>query len=128
MSGRAPPSGIKSSLVKAMKRTKIFVLLLIAVLIHFGLTFAVVVGRLSCDVQVHCISRLNEVAGAVLSFPLGLVVWVMQYVGLDPDVVTGAIWGGDIFVLCVVNSILAVIIVWYALIKPITRRRKKVRQ
>jgi hypothetical protein len=54
-----------------MKEVKIFVLLLIGVFVHFGLTFAVVVGKLTCDVQMHCISRLNEMGGAVLSFPLG---------------------------------------------------------
>lgn len=107
-----------------MKETRFIVLLLISALIHFGLTFAVVVARMSCDVQVHCISRLNAVAGSILSFPLGLVVWVMQRIGFNPDVVTDVIWGGNIFVLCMVNSIMAVVCIWYALIKPVGRRRK----
>jgi hypothetical protein len=110
-----------------MKRIRLLTLLPISVVIHFGLMFAVIVGRLDCGAQAHCITLVNKVAGALLSFPLGLVVWSMQSVGLDPVVLTDAIWGGNIFVLCAVNSVLAVVLFWCFLIKPIVRRRNKFR-
>lgn len=101
-------------------------LLLAGVCIHFGLTFAIVVSRLACDIQTQCVSLFSEVAGAILSFPLGLVVWGMRYAGLDSAVVTDFLLGGDIFALCFFNSILAIVFVWYVLIKPVLRRRKSV--
>ncbi len=51
----------------AMKKVKTSVFLLIGVLVHFGLTAAIVGSRLACDAQVHCISPLNEAAGSILS-------------------------------------------------------------
>ena len=102
---------------------RVIAFLPIAVAIHFGLTFAVVVGRLECGVLAGCISPLNEVSGTILSFPLGLVVWVMQQVGLDPAVVTNAIWGGDILVMCLVNSSLAIVIVWYVFSRTLVGAR-----
>jgi hypothetical protein len=52
----------------------------------------------------------------------------MKYVGLDPAVVTDTLLGGDIFVLCAVNSVMAVIFSWYVLIKPVVRRHRTVRK
>src|SRR6187402_709906 len=116
LSGSSPDSEI------VMKKVRTSVFLLIGVLMHFGLTAAIVGSRLTCDDQIHCISPLNEFAGSILSFPLGTVVWVMHKAGMDPTVLTDAIWGGNILVLCCFNSILAVALAWYAVIKPKVRR------
>lgn len=109
-----------------MKKVKTSVFLLIGVLVHFGLTAAIVGSRLACDAQVHCISPLNEAAGSILSFPLGTVVWIMQKAGMDPTVLTDPIWGGNILVLCCFNSILAVALAWYAVIRPMVRHQKQI--
>ena len=107
-----------------MKKARTSVFLLIGVLVHFGLTAAIVGSRLACDAQIHCITPLNEVAGSILSFPLGTVVWIMQKAGMDPTALTDAIWGGNILVLCCFNSILAVALAWCAVIRPMAQRQK----
>lgn len=114
-------------MVSAVLRMKVFAFILIGVLIHFGLTFAIVVSRLSCGVQAQCVGFFNEVAGAILSFPLSLIVWGMRYIGIDSAVVTDSLLGGNIFALCLLNSIMAVVFVWYVLIKPVVRMRKYAR-
>ncbi|MGY3231202.1 hypothetical protein ACVWWJ_002686 [Luteibacter sp. HA06] len=95
------------------------VFLLLCLLAHTGLTFAVVVSRLDCGVQVHCIGLFNKVAGALLSFPLGLLVWAMECFGIDPAVVADTIFGGEIFVLCIFNSVLAVMFFWFVFIRRV---------
>jgi len=102
-----------------MNRIKAAVFLLICLLAHIGLTFAVVVSRLDCGAQVHCIGLFNKVAGAVLSFPLGLLVWAMECFGIDPAVVTDTIFGGEIFVLCIFNSVLAVTFFWFFIVRRV---------
>jgi len=109
-----------------MKKMTIYALLLVSTLVHFGLTFKIIIDRLTCGIQVHCISLFNEVAGAVLSFPLGLIAWMMQIASLDPSVVVDAFGGGNIFVLGIVNSILAVLLLWRIVLIPIARRLQQV--
>ena len=109
-----------------MKKVRTSVFLLVGVLVHFSLTAAIVGSRLVCDAQVRCVTPLNEVAGSILSFPLGTVVWIMQKAGMDPTVLTDTIWGGNILVLCCFNSILAVTLAWYAVIRPMVRRQKQI--
>jgi hypothetical protein len=109
-----------------MKKMTIYALLLVSMLVHFGLTFKIIIDRLTCGIQVHCISLFNEVAGAALSFPLGLIAWLIQLAGLDPSVVVDAFGGGNIFILGALNSILAVLLLWRTVFIPIVRRLKQV--
>lgn len=105
---------------------KKFGLLLLAFLAHLGLTFAVVVTRLNCGINTACISSFNQVAGAILSFPLGLVVWAMNHLGLDASVLTDELLGGSIMLLCFLNSALAVCFAWYVVLRPLIGRRGSV--
>lgn len=113
---------ITSALLTSMKTIRTLTILVASALVHFGLTFAIVVARMDCGIQMHCIGRFNEVAGAILSFPLGLLSWMMQLAGFDPSVVVDTVVGGNIFILGIINSFLAVLFVWLAVIKPIARR------
>ena len=105
-----------------MKRIWKFLLLLMMFFVHVGLTFVVLIGRLECGVQLHCVSLLNKISGAILTFPLGSVVWLMQYLSLDPAKLTDRVFGGDIYALCIINSMLAVLFIW-SLLKIILRKR-----
>jgi hypothetical protein len=105
-----------------MKKIGKLLLLLMGFSAHLGLTFVVLIGRMECGVQLHCVTLLNKITGAVLTFPLGSVVWLMQCLSLDPASLTDRIFGGDIYALCIINSMLAMLFIGYLL--RLTRRKR----
>jgi hypothetical protein len=108
--------------MRAMSKIKTLALILIAGFIHFCLMYKVIVDRLTCDVQPNCVSALNMFAGAVLSFPLGLVAWIVHQFDANIDVF-GFI--ENLFVFYFINSILAVTLIWMVIVKPLVRLRTK---
>jgi len=109
--------------MKNKSNFKVIFYLLVGVLIHFGISVSVVVSRLACGAQPNCVSMANEVIGDIFSFPLGVVTWVLKYFGVDMIEVVKIYLDRNIFLLFIINSILAVVLVWYVLIKPVLRRR-----
>jgi len=109
--------------VKNKIKFKVILYLLVAALIHFGISVSVIVSRLDCGIQPNCVSMTNEVVGGIFSFPLGVVTWVLKYSGVDMIDVVKTYLDRNVFVLFIINSILAVVLVWYVLIKPVLRRR-----
>jgi hypothetical protein len=105
-----------------MSKIKKFVLILICGIFHFCLMFKVIADRLTCDIQPHCVSEFNRIAGDVLSFPLGLVVWIVHQFDASIDVF-GLI--ENLFVFYFINSILAVTLIWMVLVRPLVRMRTK---
>lgn len=82
----------------------------------------VISDRLTCDVQPHCVSLINKIAGAILAFPLGTMVSVLYYFDVSVDVM--AFFGGWIFVLYFINSVMAVALFWAVLIRPFVSRNR----
>jgi hypothetical protein len=109
--------------VKNKSKFKLIFYLLVGALIHFGISVSVIVSRLDCGIQPNCVSMTNEVVGGIFSFPLGVVTWVLKYSGVDMIDVVKTYLDRNVFVLFIINSILAVVLVWYVLIKPVLRRR-----
>ena len=99
-----------------MSKIKLFAFVLIGALVHFGLLMAVIVSRLDCGIQPNCVSRINMMAGAALAFPINLFTWIFY-----PH---GAGLGSWYFILMFINSLLAVTLIWFVLIRPFFSRNK----
>jgi len=107
-----------------MSKLKVAFLIFVGGLVHFFLMIRLVVDRLSCGVQPHCVGLLNRVAGYILEAPLGSVFSILH--GFKSDVDLIGIFGGAIFIFYFVNSVLAVGLLWL-LINRVTKRRQGIR-
>lgn len=106
-----------------MSKAKTFALVLLGACIHFALTGWAVVTRLSCGEVPHCVSPVITVASNALALPLGLITWFLDYVGIN----VARIFGSWLMLFFFLNSVLAVSLIWYAIIKPFVSRVRKVR-
>jgi hypothetical protein len=97
-------------------RLGVVAFILVGALVHFGLLYQVIVEGLTCGIQPHCVSRLSEIGGYVLAFPLNLVAWVFRF---DPM----RLWV-DFYILMFMNSLVAVTLIWFVLIRPFFSRNK----
>ena len=100
-----------------MSKTKIVLFILLGALVHFGLTFTLILERVSCDIQPHCISAVNEVGITILGFPLAEITKIFFP--------SGAKVNGWFFILLPLNSLVAVMIIWFALVGPLIKRAKR---
>ena len=97
-------------------RLSVIAFILVGALVHFGLLFLVIVGGLTCGIQPHCVSRLNEIGGYLLAFPLNLVAWIFRF---DPVMLAV-----NFYILMFLNSLVAVTLIWFVLIRPFFKRKK----
>lgn len=97
-------------------RLVVVAFILVGALVHFGLMYQVVVEGLTCGIQPHCVSRLSEITGYLLAFPLNLVAWIFH---VDPVML-----GINFYILLFLNSLVAVTLIWFALIRPFSRWRR----
>jgi hypothetical protein len=102
-----------------MSKKQSFTFLIIFTLIHFGLMLMIISSRLDCGILSHCVSRLNVVAGAVLAFPMGIIMRIIYPLG--------ASCGSWYFIFMFINSFLVAIIIWVFLEKTIFSRKGRVR-
>jgi hypothetical protein len=107
-----------------ISRRKPAAFILICSLVHFGLMFYIIVGRLDCGMQAYCVSKANEIAGNVLSFPLGPLSLLLQHMGVDVDRLMEHYAVGGPFPVFFLNSVLASTIFWFAIVKPWLKRRR----
>jgi hypothetical protein len=97
-------------------RLSVVAFVLVGALVHFGLLYQVIVEGLTCGIQPHCVNRLSEIGGYLLTFPLNLVAWVFRF---DPVML-----GVNFYILMFLNSLVAVTLIWFVLIRPFFRRNK----
>jgi hypothetical protein len=90
--------------------------IVIGTIIHFSLIFLVIVNRIGCEVQPNCVSEANTIAGDILGFPMNVITWVLY-----PN---GAKANGWFYILVLLNSLFAVTLLWYVLIRFIERSNK----
>lgn len=110
-------------MTRAMPKTRTVVLIFVGALLHFVAMAKVIIDRLTCDEVPHCVSALNNVAGIVLSFPLGWITATLSH--FWPSVNFLAVLGPTFFyVFLIFNSLLAVTLFWLVLIKSPMRRRE----
>lgn len=100
-----------------MSKTKTVLFILAGTLVHFGLMFALVLQRISCDIQPNCVSTTNKVGVAILGFPMNVVMWVLYPHGARAD--------GWFYIFALVNSLVAVTIIWFVFVRLIFGRVKR---
>lgn len=104
-----------------MTKLKVAFLIFIGGLVHFLLMMKVVVDRLSCGVQPHCVGLLNRAAGYILEAPLGSAFSILHGSKNDVDLI--GVFGNAIFIFYFANSVLTVGLLWL-LINQITKPRR----
>jgi hypothetical protein len=85
-------------------------------IVHFGLLFILILQRISCDIQPHCVSAANKVGVAILGFPLNVILWMLYPHGLG-----ASSWS---YLLAMINSLLAVTIIWFVAVRFFIGRRR----
>ena len=100
-----------------MPRTKAVLLIVTGTIIHFSLTFLVIVKRIGCEVQPDCISETNNMLGYVPGFPLNVITWIV-----NPSLIKANGW---LYILVLLNSLFVASLLWYLLIRPIINRPSK---
>jgi hypothetical protein len=107
-----------------MSKIKTLSLIFIGSVIHFCLMLKVIADRLTCDVQPHCVSLINKIGGVILAFPLGWVGSALDYFSVNMNS-RGAIGEVLFFSYFIINPILAVVLFWLLLIRPLVRWKKE---
>lgn len=93
-------------------RTKAVVAILVMAAIHLSLFCLALARQIGCEDHAWCASTLRSLALHVLSFPLGLVLVLLQAIGADGHGLgPGGAWLFS--VLLPLNSLLAAMFVWF---------------
>lgn len=91
--------------------------IVIGTLIHLGLCVAVFSVRMNCNFREQCMPLLAKVSEQILALPLYLLVLLFRVNGGGPS--------GFTLLYVVLNSLLAVTILWFLLVRPFVRRANK---
>jgi hypothetical protein len=100
-----------------MPKIKAILFILVGTLVHFGLMFTLIVSRIGCEMQPNCVSQGNEIAGAILGFPLNVIAWILY-----PHGAPASSW---YYIFMLLNSLVAVTGIWFLVLRPILRRAKR---
>jgi hypothetical protein len=98
-----------------MSKIKATLFIFLGAMVHFGLTIALVLNGISCEMRPNCVSAANKVGAAILGFPLDVIMSILYPHGTRTY--------GWFYILMLLNSFAAVIIIWFVLIRPFVRRR-----
>jgi hypothetical protein len=102
------------------RQQSIFIIAALAV-VHFVLTFVVVMSHLACETRTNCAGAWSRAFGEILGLPLGIVSHLVKWLGHEPNDLVQHVPGG-FFALLIVNSILAALIIW-SIVPKILRLR-----
>jgi hypothetical protein len=100
-----------------MSKTKVIIFVLMGALVHFGLAFVLILQRISCGIQPRCVGLANEVGVKILEFPLNAIAAILYLHELKA--------GGWLFIALPINSLVAVLIIWFVLVRPLINRAKR---
>ena len=90
-----------------LKKSQIWIVVAVS-LVHFLLVLKVVFDKLQCGIIPHCVGWVDEAAGVVLSFPLGILFWMLDLLNIPFNMIQ---WiGSGVFLVMLINSICAVLI------------------
>ena len=106
-----------------MSSRKSILLVGVIAVAHFAMTSCVVVARLACEGRPGCSTARSGVFGEILGLPLGIVSRLLGWLGYEPNGLARHVPGG-LFVLLVLNSVLAAVTVWLVAGKVWRRRRE----
>jgi hypothetical protein len=90
-----------------MIKIKAIPFILLGTVVHVGLCIANIAADIGCDTRTNCLSMTTRVGAVILGFPANLVSWLWQ---TENAKVTS--WS---FVFLLLNSVLAVTILWFVL-------------
>lgn len=99
-----------------MTKIKAVPFILMGTMLHVGACVAVAVQFFDCDTRSECVSPATRIFADILAFPLILVRWIWQ--SKDQRMSSGS------YLYLLINSLLAVTIVWFVA-KPFLNRRGK---
>ena len=103
-----------------MANIKIVPFVIVGTIVHLGLCVAAFMPRVNCGFNDACMLAMSTPAKIfedIMSLPLGLLV-ILFHAG-------GGRATGLTFLYPVLNSLLAVLIIWFALVRPLVRRANK---
>lgn len=104
-----------------MSRKKTVAIVGLVAVAHFGLMITLFISRMSCGMQPDCANSAVDILRDVLAFPLNLVTLALDKMGVDSDDLVRRYLHSEIVVIFLLNSLLASIIIWFAVIKPLMR-------
>jgi len=100
-----------------MIKIKALPFIVIGTLIHLGLCVGVFSVRMNCNFREQCMPMFAKVSEQILALPLNLLVLLFHVNGGGP--------GGFTLFFVLLNSLLAVTILWFVLVRPLVRRANK---
>ncbi|WP_369928880.1 hypothetical protein [Xanthomonas sp. NCPPB 2632] len=104
------------------RQQSVFIIAALAV-VHFVLSFVVVMSHLACETRTNCAGAWSSAFGEILGLPLGIVSHLVKWLGHEPNDLVQHVPGG-FFVLLIVNSILAALITWSIFAKILRLRAR----
>jgi hypothetical protein len=100
-----------------MSKIKSTLLVILMASVHFGLMFTLILNRISCEMQANCVSMANKIGSAILGFPLNVVMWMLYPHGTRAN--------GWLYILVLLNSFAAAMIIWFVLVRPFLKKTNK---
>ncbi|RDD80993.1 hypothetical protein DVJ77_14945 [Dyella tabacisoli] len=101
-----------------MNKIKAIPFIVLGTIVHVMLVATVFGAYISCDTRTNCVSTATRVSATVLSFPINLVSWIWERD--DARISSGS------FLILLLNSVLAVTIVWFFLKAIVSLGRKSI--
>jgi hypothetical protein len=105
-----------------MAKRKTFAIIAAGSVLHLGLLCFLIGKGLNCEMGPSCVTAFQATALKVLSLPLGLIPFVMEHIAHRRINLLGPL-GSGAFILMALNSILAVCLIWFGLVRPLMRWR-----
>jgi hypothetical protein len=101
---------IKGSMIKL----KAAPFIVVGILVHLGLCVAVFSLRVNCNFRDQCMSTFARISEQILAMPLSLFFMLLRLGGGAPT--------GFNLLYPIINSIMAVTILWFVLVRPLMQR------
>lgn len=107
-----------------MSKWKTFAIVAVGSVLHLGSWCFLVAKGLNCEMRPSCVTTFDAIALKALSIPLGLIPVAMEYFSHKP-VNLLVLLGPGAVVFVILNSIAAVCLIWFGLIQPFVRWRRR---
>lgn len=103
-----------------MSKWKTFAIVAVGSVLHFGSWCFLVAKGLNCEMRPSCVTTFDAIALKVLALPLGLIPVAMEHLFHKP-VNLLVLLGPGVAVFLILNSIAAVCLIWFGLVRPLAR-------
>jgi phosphatidylglycerophosphate synthase len=110
-----------------MSKWKTFAIVVVGSVLHLGSICFLVAKGLNCEMRPSCVTPFDAMALKVLALPLGLIPIAMEHLFHKP-VNLLVLLGPGVIAFVVLNSIAAVCLIWFGLVRPLAHWRSRRRQ